>query len=38
MSVKGRGSANLHHVTVKAFAEEVGMSERQAKYWRKGWG
>ena len=33
----GRGSANLHPVTVKAFAEEVGMSERQAKYWRKGW-
>ena len=37
MSVNGKGSANLHHVTVKAFAEEVGMSERQAKYWRKGW-
>ena len=31
------GSANLHHVTVKAFAEVTGMSERQAKYWRKGW-
>ena len=30
------GSANLHHVTVKAFAEVTGMSERQAKYWRKG--
>ena len=30
------GSANLHHVTVKAFAEVMGMSERQAKYWRKG--
>ena len=30
-------SANLHHVTVKAFAEVTGMSERQAKYWRKGW-
>ena len=30
------GSANLHHVTVKAFAEATGMSERQAKYWRKG--
>ena len=36
MSVNGRGSANLHHVTVKAFAEIAGMSERQAKYWRKG--
>ena len=31
------GSANLHHVTVKAFAEGTGMSERQAKYFRKGW-
>ena len=31
------GSANLHHVTVKAFAQFTGMSERQAKYWRKGW-
>ena len=31
------GSANLHPVTVKAFAEATGMSERQAKYWRKGW-
>ena len=30
-------SANLHPVTVKAFAEEMGMSERQVKYWRKGW-
>ena len=30
------GSASLHHVTVKAFAEVSGMSERQAKYWRKG--
>ena len=30
------GSANLHPVTVKAFAELTGMSERQAKYWRKG--
>ena len=29
-------SANLHPVTVKAFAEIAGMSERQAKYWRKG--
>ena len=29
-------SANLHHVTVKLFAEATGMSERQAKYWRKG--
>ena len=29
-------SANLHPVTVKAFAEITGMSERQAKYWRKG--
>ena len=29
-------SANLHPVTVKAFAEVAGMSERQAKYWRKG--
>ena len=37
MSVKGRGSANLHHVTVKAFAEVTGISERQAKYFRKGW-
>ena len=37
MSVNGRGSANLHPVTVKAFAEATGMSERQAKYWRKGW-
>ena len=37
MSVNGRGSANLHPVTVKAFAELTGMSERQAKYWRKGW-
>ena len=34
--MKGRGSANLHPVTVKAFAEVTGMSERQAKYWRKG--
>ena len=33
----GRGSANLHPVTVKTFAEVAGMSERQAKYWRKGW-
>ena len=32
----GKGSANLHPVTVKAFAEITGMSERQAKYWRKG--
>ena len=32
----GRGSANLHPVTVKTFAEVAGMSERQAKYWRKG--
>ena len=31
------GSANLHPVTVKTFAEFTGMSERQAKYWRKGW-
>ena len=37
MSVNGRGSANLHPVTVKAFAEFTGMSERQAKYFRKGW-
>ena len=37
MSVNGRGSANLHHVTVKTFAEVTGMSERQAKYFRKGW-
>ena len=37
MSVNGRGSANLHHVTVKAFAEFTGFSERQAKYFRKGW-
>ena len=37
MSVNGRGSANLHHVTVKAFAEATGISERQAKYFRKGW-
>ena len=36
MSVNGRGSANLHPVTVKTFAELFGMSERQAKYWRKG--
>ena len=27
----------MHHVTVKAFAEVTGISERQAKYWRKGW-
>ena len=33
----GRGSANLHPVAVKTFAEVAGMSERQAKYWRKGW-
>ena len=33
----GMGSANLHHVTVKAFAAVTGMSERQAKYFRKGW-
>ena len=32
----GMSSANLHPVTVKAFAEVAGMSERQAKYWRKG--
>ena len=31
------GSANLHHVTVKTLAEVAGMSERQAKYFRKGW-
>ena len=37
MSVNGRGSANLHPVTVKAFADFTGMSERQAKYFRKGW-
>ena len=30
-------SANLHPVTVKAFADFTGISERQAKYWRKGW-
>ena len=30
-------SANLHPVTVKAFADFTGMSERQAKYFRKGW-
>ena len=29
-------SANLHPITVKTFAEVAGMSERQAKYWRKG--
>ena len=33
----GRGSANLHHLTVKTFTEFTGMSERQAKYFRKGW-
>ena len=27
----------MHPVTVKTFAEFTGMSERQAKYWRKGW-
>ena len=37
MSVNGRGSANLHHVTVKTFAEVTGISERQAMYFRKGW-
>ena len=37
MSVNGRGSANLHQLTVKALAEVAGMSERQAKYFRKGW-
>ena len=30
-------SANLHPVTVKTFAEFTGISERQAKYFRKGW-
>ena len=29
-------SANLHPVTVKTFAEFTGISERQAKYFRKG--
>ena len=37
MSVKGRGRANLHPVTIKTFAEFTGISERQAKYFRKGW-
>ena len=37
MKENGRGSANLHPVTVKTFAEATGISERQAKYWRKGW-
>ena len=30
-------SANLHPVTVKTFAEFTGISECQAKYFRKGW-
>ena len=33
----GMSSANLHPVTVKTFAEFTGISERQAKYFRKGW-
>lgn len=42
MSVNGSAKengmgANLHHVPVKALAEVAGMSERQAKYFRKGW-
>ena len=33
----GRGSANLHPLTIKTLSEVAGMSERQAKYFRKGW-